>query len=555
MIEIVEEKSVGLPTDTSLFVTLSFYNQNIFETLVQMEDSIYDDKLKRFEIPLNRLSFLITFLRKYDDTKFVPFRASQNCAMSFNDFKFKVKPFSHQMDAVNYGANRESGWMLLDDTGLGKTGTIIYLSDVLKHKEGLEHCFIICGVNSLKYNWASEIGKFSDLSYRILGQKVSKRGKVSIGTVQERLDELKSGIDEFFVITNIETLQHKDFAKYFNKSKSKFDMIVMDEAHRCKNPSSQSAKTLIKLKAKRCIALTGTVIINNPENAFLPLKWTGNVSTTFSKFKGMYNRYGGFGGVQVIGHKNLDLLQDLLSTCSLRRLKTDVLDLPDQTFITEYVDLYNDQRKLYDEVSDGVLTELNKLDHKPSIIEEITINMRLRQITAYPGILSTEVTRSAKIDRLVELCDDIVAQGDKVVVYSTFKESAKKVFEELSEHYGVVLCTGDDSDDVVERKKSYFKTDSSCKVLVCTWQKMGTGHTLTEANYAIFLDTPWTYADFKQSYDRIYRIGQNKKVFVITIIAKDTYDERVQEIINNKNELSSYVVDNKAIGKFENFPN
>lgn len=93
-----------------------------------------------------------------------------------------------------------------------------------------------------------------------------------MSSVADRCKQLKQGISEFFVITNIETLQSKEFADAFNKSKSKFDMIVLDEAHKAKNPSSKAVKNLLKLKSKRNIALTGTMIMNNPENAYVPLK-------------------------------------------------------------------------------------------------------------------------------------------------------------------------------------------------------------------------------------------------------------------------------------------
>ena len=178
-------------------------------------------------------------------------------------------------------------------------------------------------------------------------------------------------------------------------------------------------------------------------------------------------------------------------------------------------------------------------------MEEITINMRLRQITAYPGQLSSTVTSSAKLDRLEELVDQIISQGDKVVIFSTFKETANKI-DDLLKSYGSLLCTGSQTDEEINHNKDLFQNNKDNKVLVCTWQKMGTGHTLTAANYCIFVDTPWTDADFRQASDRIYRIGQNKHVFIITLIAKDTYDERVQEILDRKECLSSYLVDDKS---------
>ena len=466
-----------------------------------------------------------------------------------DDFPFKTKLYKHQIEGIEYGISHDKGWMLLDDQGLGKTATMICMAEILKDRENLEHCLIICGVNGLKYNWQNEVKKFSDLSCRILGEKITRNGKSQISSVDKRCDEIKNGVDEFFIITNIETLRSKKFADAYNKGKTKCDLIVLDEAHKCKDPSTMAPKTLLKLKAKRKVALTGTLIMNNPENAYISLKWTDNTKSTFSQFKKTYNLYGGFGGVQVIGHRNLELLQELISECSLRRMKSEVLDLPPKVFQEDIVEMYDEQRKLYDTVSEGILLELDKLDHKPSIIEEITINMRLRQITSFPGILSTEVQKSAKLDRMCDLVEDIASQGDKVVVFTGFKGVAEEAYRLLAQ-YNPVLVTGDTDETQSVYNKDIFQNNDDCKVFIGTWQKCGTGYTLTAANYLIFIDTPWTYADFAQSADRIYRIGQNKTSFIITLITKDSYDERVKEIIESKKDLSDFVIDKKEIEKF-----
>lgn len=547
MITLQEGKSKKVPGSSSIFFKMDFYDPYVFSFLVQSDGSVYDKVNKVFEFPINHLYFIADFLLHYGDISFIPMGDANSKAdieISCKDYKYP--PYKHQVEAIKYGINRNSGWLLLDDCGLGKTVSMIYLAEELHKREGLEHCFIICGVNGLKYTWQDEVHKYSNLDCCILGEKVSRNGKKSIVSVPERLAILKSKIDEFFVITNIETLQSKEFADTFKKSKNKFDMIVLDEAHHAKNPTSQSGKTLMKLKAKRCIALTGTVIMNVPENAFVPLKWTGNTSSTYSDFKHLFNIYGGFGGKQILGFKNLDILQELISSCSLRRLKSDVLDLPPKTYRTEYVEMGKEQRRVYDEVAEGVLAELDLLDHKPTILEEMTINMRLRQITAFPGSLSTTTTQSAKLDRMCELVDDIVAQGDKVVVFGTFKSAVKEAYRRLSK-YNPVICTGDNTDDEINRSKRIFDdSNSGCKVFCATWQKMGTGHTLTSANYLIFIDTPWTRADYDQATDRIYRIGQTKPVFIINLVTKDSYDERVSEIVEMKEALSGYVVDNKS---------
>lgn len=544
MILLEEKLSNKLPTYTSIFFKLNSFNKALFDNLVQTPNVNYDHDENQFEFPLNKLCYLVDLLTKYDDVKIKIYKKQKQQEYDISNIKFKVKPYKHQIEAIEYGLKNNS-WLLLDDQGLGKTMCMIYLADILRKKEGLKHCLIICGVNSLRYNWEAEIKKFSNLSYNILGFSRTKAGKPKIASIHERCEQLKKGFSEFFIITNVETLQSKEFLQSFRKSKSKFDMIVVDEAHKLKNPSSKSAKTLLKLDAKYKVALTGTMIMNEPKNSYIPLKWIGKINSNFSTFKNMFNMYGGFGGVQVIGYKNLDLLQELISTCSLRRLKEDVLDLPEKTYQIDYVELTPDQRKLYTDVEDSILKELDLLDHKPTIMEEITINMRLRQITAYPGQLSSTVTSSAKLDRLEELVDQIISQGDKVVIFSTFKETANKI-DDLLKSYGSLLCTGSQTDEEINHNKDLFQNNKNNKVLVCTWQKMGTGHTLTAANYCIFVDTPWTDADFKQASDRIYRIGQNKHVFIITLIAKDTYDERVQEILDRKECLSSYLVDGES---------
>ena len=538
---VIEERySNALPSLTSLYFKLDYYDSSLFSTLVQTDGSVYNNKTHEFEFPLNRLIYLVNLLLKYGDVTVNLNQVPKGCLLKSVDIsQFKQKPYQHQIDAVLYGINRDKGWLLLDEQGLGKTASIIYLAETLAKTEGLEHCFIICGVNSLKYNWEEEIKKFSNLSACILGKKVLRNGNVSFLSVAERCKQLKEGVDEFFVITNIETLQSNEFAQSFIKSKSKFDLIVLDEAHKCKNPQGKGAKTLMKLKAKRCIALTGTLIMNVPENAFVSLKWTENTSATFTSFKQMYNMYGGYGNKQVIGHKNLELLQELVESCSLRRLKTDVLDLPPKTYIKEYVEMGNAQRKFYDEIAMGIMADAVKIEH-PTILEEITLNMRLRQVTAFPGILSN-ITDSAKLDRLCELVSTIVAQGDKVVVFSTFKETANEAFRRLQE-YGAVLCTGDVEDAIVANNVRNFQSNNNIKIFIGTWQKCGTGITLTEASYLIFIDTPWTDADFQQASDRIYRIGQTKPCFIITLITKDTYDERVEEILEMKKNLSDTII-------------
>ena len=215
MITIIESKSKKLPCISSLFVKIN-YNPELFSILRQSPDSDYDDTTKTFEFSINKLFFLVNVMTDYDDVKYLPLKQSNSAPVSHHDLTFKVKPYSYQLDGIEYGLSHDK-WLLLDDQGLGKTLQMIYLAESLKKLKGIQHCFIICGINSLKFNWVDEIKKFSDLSYRILGQYTTKTGKIRVDSIAKRCAELLKPIDEFFIITNKETLQNDTFIKNFRK--------------------------------------------------------------------------------------------------------------------------------------------------------------------------------------------------------------------------------------------------------------------------------------------------------------------------------------------------
>jgi SNF2 family DNA or RNA helicase len=299
----------------------------------------------------------------------------------------------------------------------------------------------------------------------------------------------------------------------------------------------------LKLKnAKYKIGATGTLLLNNPLDAYVPLAWIGAEKSTLTTFRYFYCEFSNQMTGQVTGVKNMDILKNQMAAVSLRRTK-DLLNLPPKNIINEYVDMNEKHRKFYDDIKKGIKKEVDKVKlTTQSVLAMIT---RLRQATASPSILTTSDITSSKIERTVDLVEQIVSNGDKVVIFSTFKESAYKLKELLLE-YNPVLLTGDTKESEVEIIKSRFQTDDSCKVFIGTWQKAGTGITLTAANYMIFIDTPWTYAEFEQSQDRIYRIGTKKSVFIYNLICKDTIDERVKDILYTKKAISDFVIDDKV---------
>lgn len=248
---------------------------------------------------------------------------------------------------------------------------------------------------------------------------------------------------------------------------------------------------------------------------------------------------------EFIGYRNLDTLKEQLDKYSLRRTK-DLLNLPEKTIINEYVDMDVVQDKFYNNIKKGIIDEVDKVQLNPASI--IGMVSRLRQATAYPYILTTENIPSAKIDRACDLAEQIIDNGDKVVIFSTFKDTLNELFNRLKE-YNPTINTGDVKDSDIAKNVENFQNKNDNKIFLATWQRCGTGLTLTAASYMIFIDTPWTFALFEQSCDRIYRIGTKKPVTIYNLITKDTIDEKVLQLINSKEAISEYVIDNKISPK------
>ena len=454
---------------------------------------------------------------------------------------FKAKPFPHQVDAVNYGLTSSGKWLLLDSMGLGKTLEIILYAETLKKRNLVDHCLIICGVDSLRQNWKNEIKKFSNLDCIVLGEKVSKKGNISYRPVNERIKQLKDPIQEFFVIVNAATIRSDKFVEAFKSSQNKFGLIAVDEAHKFATKTSQQGSNLLKLKSPYKVAATGSLITNSPLSAYMPLAWTENDAATLTMYKSQYCTFGGFNNSQVIGYKNLDTLKEELYSCMIRRTLDQVrTSMPSKTIETELVEMSDEHRKFYDAIVDGVKEEADKINLNANNL--LALTTRLRQATACPGILTSNPIVSTKIERAAELAQELLDQNEKVVVMSTFKDPVYQLAKML-EQYNPMIGTGDIPDATVSENIQKFQNDPDRKLFICTHSKCGTGITLNAASYMICLDTPWTYANFSQSTDRIWRITNQRPAIIKVLICQDTIDERVAQIVETKKELSDFVVD------------
>ena len=311
--------------------------------------------------------------------------------------------------------------------------------------------------------------------------------------------------------------------------------------HNCKNPSSQQGKAFIKLDADVRIAMTGTPLMNSPLDLYIILRWLGYEKHAYYSFKNYYAIYGGYGGYQIVGYKHLDELEEQLQSIMLRRLKSKVLDLPEKTYVDEYVDMTAKQSIIYKEVKAEIKSNIDMISIAPNPLAEM---IRLRQATGYTGILSSTVQESAKLDRMEEIVADAISNGNKVVIFSNWSQIIDVVYERLfDKQYGIMRITGDTADNQRQSIVESFQSIDMCKVLIGTTGAMGTGLTLTAASVVIFLDHPWNKANYDQCVDRCHRIGQNKNITIYNLLAKNTIDERVWELVKHKGELSDKLVD------------
>jgi len=309
-------------------------------------------------------------------------------------------------------------------------------------------------------------------------------------------------------------------------------------AHNCKNPQSQQGKAFITLQADTMIAMTGTPLMNTPLDLYIILKWLGYEDHSFYSFKNHYCIMGGYGNYQIVGYKHLESLQEQLDGIMLRRLKDNVLDLPEKTYVDEYVDMTPKQAQIYKEVLAELMMNIDKVKIAPNPLAEM---IRLRQATGYTGILSTSIAESAKLDRMAELVEDSIANNKQVVIFSNWTQITDAILERLEEYHPLSITGGTPDADRMAYVNAFQSGET--KVLVGSIGAMGTGLTLTAGTVEIFLDHPWNRALYDQAVDRCHRVGQTQNITIYNLLCKNTIDERIWNLVKTKGNMADALVD------------
>lgn len=430
------------------------------------------------------------------------------------------------------------GGILADDMGLGKTiqALVLLLSH---HKNGQQRLpSLVVAPTSVVYNWMTEAQRFTPtLSTDLfLGRE---RG--------ELLHKLgREGARKPDVVFTTYGIIRRDYETLKNIP---FEYVILDEAQNIKNPDSVGAKACKQLHALHRLTLTGTPVENRLKELwsifdFLMPDFLG----TYRDFNDNFERQIE-AGIEGVGQK----LRRIVHPFILRRMKSQVeRELPDRTDIINLCELDEEQRSLYldvlDECRQKVFGEIASRGLARSQISVLAALLRLRQACCDPRLLknrsdSRPLPPSTKLSALLEMIDELVEEGHKVLVFSQFVEMLTLIRNELdTSTYNYEYLDGQTPAKERLEKVNRFNADESIPIFLISLKAGGTGLNLTGADYVIHYDPWWNPAVENQATDRAHRIGQTRHVFNYKLITKGTVEEKILALQKKKKELAELVI-------------
>ncbi len=436
----------------------------------------------------------------------------------------------HQVEATSFiRKNKEVA--LFDEMGLGKT-KIVLDSLVQDLHDQIINCVLIVCKKTLVQNWSDEIEKHTNLNTIALMGNEREKG-------------MKFMANAPFYIINYDLLinEVKRIQMFLRIKKA---AIVLDESHRIKDPKSKAAQALFSLShlAKKRIIISGTPVANKPYDIwaqFYFLDCGRKFGSNYESFKKDFsidlknNKF---------NNEKMSLLREAINSISIRRLKDDVLELPNKKFESVYVDLTGIQKDMYDQLKEELYLEVSQMngdqikDDAENILKRL---LRLNQIASNPRLIDRRYNEDpAKFLKLDGLIKKIVFKNEKVIIWTSFIDNILSLKVRYRK-YSPVTIYGKMS--VEDRNKSVnkFIKDSNCKIMIANPAAAREGLTLTIANNAIYLDRSFNLVDYIQSQDRIHRISQTKDCIILNVLANDTIDLYIDEIIFKKQNIAKFL--------------
>lgn len=424
----------------------------------------------------------------------------------------------YQKDGVDWLSKLSKfglGGILADDMGLGKTLQVLAF---INSQKDIGQTLVVVP-KSLLYNWVREIEKFADdMSYIVIdGGKVARK-------------KLIEGIgDERIVLTSYSLLRQD--IEHFEEME--FEYIFIDEAQHIKNPTAQLTKAVKQVKADKRFAMTGTPIENRIDELWSIFDY---IMPTYLNSLGRFNNIYG----RLEPHK-LEDLKHRVSSFILRRTKEKVLtELPEKLESEVYVELNKKEKALYKAYVEGFMEGFGEETDK---LEILTVLLKLRQICCHSSLVDDGFKgKSSKEEAVVELIQDAIDGGHRILLFSQFT-SMLKILEsslhkaKVSTFYLDGQTPGKKRLDLVDQFN-----EGEGEVFLISLKAGGTGLNLIGADTVIHYDPWWNPAVEDQASDRVYRIGQKKKVQVIKVLTKGTIEEKIFDIQQSKKELTDSIL-------------
>lgn len=449
------------------------------------------------------------------------------------DGLLKTRLYPYQRTGIRF-ATAAGRSLIADEMGLGKTIQAIGAAELLKREMGIARVLVVCPT-SLKYQWRSEIMKFTESSVRVIEGQILAREK----QYQE---------DAFYKIVSYHAVMHDVEAI----SRMAPDLVILDEAQRIKNWKTRIARSVKNIESPYALVLTGTPLENNLEELYSIISFIDHYKLgPFWKFLAEHQVKDA--GGKVTGYQGLREIGTALSDISLRRRKSEVLaDLPERIDKRIFVPMTERQRNLHDDFSASVSRLIHKWQHTGHLSEQdrqkllILLNqMRMSCDSSYILDQDIENRHDTKIGELMSILDESLADPEqKVVVFSQWERMTRLVVMEL-EKRGIGYRNLHGGVPSVQRKELFdsFNNLPECRIFVST-DAGSTGLNLQSASMLVNLDMPWNPAVLEQRIGRIHRIGQKNKVTILNFVSADTIESRMLDLLGFKSGLARGILDN-----------
>jgi SNF2 family DNA or RNA helicase len=471
------------------------------------------------------------------------------------NYKFKTKPYAHQITALEKSWNK-AHFAYFMEMGTGKSKVLIDNIAMLYDKGKINGALIVAP-KGVYQNWFDiEIPNHlpTHIEKKMVLWKASfmKDNKI----VSKEVDALfETGTDLHILVMNVESLSTKNGVTFANKFLSCHEtLMAIDESTTIKNPDAIRTRSIVQLgkSAKYRRILTGSPVTKSPLDLYKQCEFLNEGLldyTSYYAFKTRYSvlRTANFGGrsVQiVVGYKNLDELSERIEQFSYRVLKEDCLDLPSYSFTKRIIQLSKEQKKIYDSMKQLALAQLD--DKLMTTATALVQLMRLHQITCGHFKSDDGTVQKIKNERLDALMDILSEVENKAVIWAHYKYDIEVIVEAIKKEYGpdsYVTYYGDTPSEIRQNNIKLFQDENSkVRFLIGTPQTGGYGITLTAGNVMIYYSNGYDLEKRTQSEARINRAGQKRKMTYIDIIAEDTVDEKIVDALRKKVDIASKVM-------------